>query len=296
MQLAAVCLLIVATPASDGQTSTETQAGIIHHLEQVVAACRDGCSLAWKRLADAQLEAGEAIAARTSIGRALRLMQGDSTSLEYATVMNTLALVEFANQQYARAERAWNRSLGIMQQQLGGSHPAVIAIWAHLALVRTIQQNYGDAERLLMRAIDASGDRAEAIEYRDRLARTYALAGRPRDAEEQARIGLELAARTVRAEDARALPLWVSLGAALASQRRYAEADSALNRALTLARKLYGMNHLFTGSVAEEYARVLRKAGRKQEAKEMSQAARGILDRQRHSQLNTVDLKELRGR
>jgi tetratricopeptide (TPR) repeat protein len=293
MQITVVCLLFAAG-AAQGQDSASTRARMIDHLREVVAACRNDCSMPWKELADRQLAAGDAAGAHVSVRNALVLLQGDSTSMKYAAVTSTLGLVEFAHRQYARAERAWMRSLNTLQQHVSESDPAVAAIWAQLALVRTIQQKYGEAERLFMRAIDVTGQRAEAIEYHDRLARTYQLAGRHRDAEQRARIGLELASRITGLENAGALPLRVSLGSALASQRRHAEADAVFQEALALAEKLYGTQHLFTGSILGEYARALQKAGRKREAKQISQAARSILSRHNHH-LSTVDIKELDG-
>lgn len=272
----------VAAPLLSQAASSSVSAG-----DELRAA-----ALVWRHKADTQLEAGDVRAARLSIRKAISLLHQNQSSLDYAAVLNTVALVDFADRQYAHAERTWNRALAILSSLHAEDHTTATTIRAHLALIRAMQGRYSEAEVLLLNAIATSGSGPEVVEYRDRLARTWLLAGQYAKAEQEARSGLELAARTSGVENARALPLWVSLGTALAAQKRHEEADMSMRRALAIAVRLYGPRHAFTGSVLEEYSRVMKQAGRKREAEKLKFTAHEILKTELDIRANTIDVTE----
>ena len=77
--------------------------------------------------------------------------------------------------------------------------------------------------------------------------------------------------------------------------KKYGDAESRLVRALTIAEKQLGADHPYTGEMMNLHATVLRKTGRKTEAKRVEKRARALLAKHASDNLtnHTVDFRTL---
>jgi tetratricopeptide (TPR) repeat protein len=203
---------------------------------------------------------------------------------------------------YSAAEDLLRKALDIATGKLGPDHPqtnTVLAFQANLAFSR---RDYNTAASLSERVVagvwktrgPADPQLAAVI---GNLGRVYRVQGRK---EESARLFLE-AAQILERHGQPDHPGWIraleDLSAVRFDDRLYDQAESLLSRSLEVAERALGPNHPEVGRLLEERATVMRKAGRKKEARMLETRARRI--EQRSATDNalgyTVDLRSLPG-
>jgi tetratricopeptide (TPR) repeat protein len=79
-------------------------------------------------------------------------------------------------------------------------------------------------------------------------------------------------------------------------QKRYTEAEEWMNKALPMIEAYWTQDHSIYRRSKEDYAAVLRKAGKKQEAKRVEAELRAGRSRERDPGLNAINLRDLTGR
>ena len=176
-----------------------------------------------------------------------------------AIIRHNLASAYSDMGKYAEAEREFRIAIARLERSLGDSHPAVAAALANLAVLCVRQQHYIEAEQLARRAVAIMEKRLGPEHYK--------LA-----------------------------PPLVTLGEIYSHQKQYSVAAPFFQRAVAIQEKTAGPDHPDTAVVLSFYSQVLRKTGRKHEARRLEDRAKAIvaINRERNPSGFTVSLRDLR--
>ena len=171
-------------------------------------------------------------------------------------------------QDYAHADRLYRRALTLVEQHYGRSHPLLIPILAGQASLwqkqgDRILYNMADWPRIIAvyrrlleinRRVCGTGHRQTGLVL-DRLARSYHWNDQFRQAEAVYRRALVILERRCRRTDPAVASTMANLAWTLTKGLRdYAGAELILHRALALAERHLGPDHLTTAMVAEKLA------------------------------------------
>jgi tetratricopeptide (TPR) repeat protein len=228
-------------------------------------------------VAEAAEQAGDLPGARNAYREALRILEGMPPEPRHVACMANLAhLLKEADP--TEAEALYRRALEISERVHGSTHVETATTAHSLALHLARQRRFPEALELLERVSDifttSEWHPAAAITQREK-AGVLSQAGRFEEAESALRHSKELfdSAHRKRNEGAHELlngvqaATWIECEADLRrDQGRIAEAEALYQKALGDLGRLSGKDSPNLISALEGYARLLRQAGREQEA------------------------------
>jgi tetratricopeptide (TPR) repeat protein len=177
----------------------------------------------------------------------------------------TAATLSLASAYYAEgrlddAEVLLRRVLTSYEASLGNEHPRMVVALNALATLQYKKQQYTAAEALYLKAVKIQ--EAGNGPVHDSLARTLH-----------------------------------NLGLCYAAQGRYQDAELVYHRSLTIAEQSFGPAHQDVAVILADYATVLRKLRKKNEARSLEKQARVLRARDRESPSRfEVDWRELKNR
>jgi tetratricopeptide (TPR) repeat protein len=156
--------------------------------------------------------------------------------VEAASVLNRTGLYLGDHALYAQAELLYQRTLSIVEQQLGATHPDTASSLNNLAHLYEAQGRYSEAEPLYQRAL--------AIR--------------------------ELQLGATHSDTATSLN---NLAALFHVQGRYSEAEPLYQRALAVCEQQLGQEHPWTQTVRKNYSFLLRTMRHEAEAKQLEESS-----------------------
>ncbi len=197
-----------------------------------------------------------------------------------ANSLNNLAGLYYSQGRYAEAEPLFKRALEINETTLGKQHPKTAISLNNLADIYTSQGRYAEAEPLFKRVIEIfqktlGEEHPDTATSLNNLSRIYYLQGRYAEAEPLVRHALAIREKVLgkHPDTANSLnnvaKLCYSLG-------RYSEAEPLYQRSLIMFEETLGKEHPILVATLENYAALLRKMNRADEAAKLEARARQI--------------------
>ena len=258
--LRAACLLLIGWGGWAQETAPAVPA------QASVWSARGGRLAAEERYLEAEM----------SYRRALRLVEAElgPERIEVSTLLNNLAIVHRCLGKLSEAEDEYRRALAIRGKLQGEGHRSAALVRVNLARLY-LEMGRLDAAEKLLQATPAGAPRVEAA-VRHNRALLLLERGRFTDAAAEAGLAAPLWREAGdRASEAKARAL---RGQALLRGKRCEQARETLEGALGQARAALGPRHPEVGRILWIYARALRKAGAKEEAKRARAASRAVLE------------------
>jgi len=309
--------LVSACPAADDGWSRRLELGrslalqgryqeALDALEQArVGAAESGSSegqtIALNDLGLVYMEMHDLSASERCLRRSIAMWgpRGDQHAL--APRIN-LAELYISRRQFAAAETVLHEAGDLAERNLGPNDPVTTAVFLSLARIAFDRHDTGRALSLSNRALEAIRSNPDSDPVRlasalENLGTIYRSQGK---LDEATRRFTEAGVALERLDNPRH-PAWIDVledtGWIETVRRHYPEAEARLQEAIALAEKTFGPVHPTVGRLLHEYAIVLRKAGRKAEAKKLMNRATSI-ERQTERDdgvLYTVDFRTLSG-
>ncbi len=195
------------------------------------------------------------------------------TCPETAYCINKLAGIAASRGDYSRAETLYQQALTISEKTLGTRHPDVALILNNQALLATKQKQYSKAGLLYQRALSIyklvlgseHPNVANVLNNQGQLSRET---GNEKRAEKLLRHALTIREKVLGTTHSSIAQSLANLAALLADQHQDEEAEPLFQRALAI----YGPRHLDAARVREEYASLLERTNRSEEARALRQA------------------------
>lgn len=202
-----------------------------------------------------------------------------------ASDLNDLGNLYTNQGKYAEAEPLYLRAIAIKEHVQGPNHMEVATSLNNLGLLYTYQGRYSEAETIFLRALGIKEqltfpDPSIYAINLDNLAVLYRYQKRFEEAEQlhlRALAIFESSERTKKPEIARCLNL---LGLLYTEQGRYSEAETYYQRALDLSEQAFNQDHPLIAKICRNYAELLRKLQRNEEAMELEKRATATKMRQ----------------
>jgi tetratricopeptide (TPR) repeat protein len=218
---------------------------------------------------------GRLLDAKRCYEQSIRIWES-AGGVNLAQPLNNLGGVYRALGLYGKAEQAYLRSLEMRERVHGPDHPDVARVWNNLALVYRAQGRGGQAEEAGLRALrileQAPGPSPlDIAAVRTNLGGVYYDQRRFADAEQQ----LQQAIRISRDHPGQAQTLLL-LASVYVAEGQAPAAEPLLRRAIEVTERAFGPEHPDLAPMLGQYATVLRRTGRKQEAREASRRAKTI--------------------
>jgi tetratricopeptide (TPR) repeat protein len=217
-----------------------------------------------------------------------------------AAAYNSMADLRLRQKRYTEAETCFRRALDAAAARFGAAHPDVAAILVNRSELFERERRYAEAEADLRRAFEilsaTVGPRhPRTIACLNGLGLAAYYQGRYREAEERLTKSLELGEQVYGPGHPRLAATLTNLGVVYRTEARYADSERALGRALAIEKTMKPQDANTAGTMME-YARLLRRMKRKQEAGEMEARARAIAVGSAATGFagNTVDVTDLR--
>ena len=200
---------------------------------------------------------------------------------DVATIYHNLGGLEHAAGNWMRGEPFARRAVRIRVRALGPRHPLVATDLTALAALLDRQGQFAAAERLYRRALGIlereHGPRHHLVAVTlNNLAAVHHARGRPVLAEALYRRALDIDTEVLGPRHPK-VAFELNNLAVLAGADRPHEAAALFQRALTIFRRFLGARHPNVGVCLENFAPVLRRLGRRQEARASAQLASRIL-------------------
>lgn len=197
-----------------------------------------------------RIERGRYSEARPLLERAISIAQelGRADGVEFATTLNSLALVAMRRGQYAEAQKFLERALIIGNQRLGPNDATVATTLTGLASLHLDHGQHADAEPLLRRALQIreriiGPDARETVDSMHGLATAYLGLRRYGEAEALERRALRAIEQRVGPEDPRVVRSLVGLATVKLGQGDDEEARVLYERALVATERTTGSEH-----------------------------------------------------
>lgn len=202
---------------------------------------------------------------------------------DVATIYHNLGGLEHAAGNGMRGEPFARKAVRIRVRALGSHHPDVAADLTALAALLDQQKKYDESERLYRRALAiverAHGPTHLAVSVNlNNLAAVQQARGRVSTAEQMYRRALDIAVEHL-GEHHPKVGFSLNNLAALLAVDRPADAVPLYRRAMRIFTRTLGATHPNVGICLENYAAVLRKIGRRKEARDAARRAVRILSR-----------------
>lgn len=212
-----------------------------------------------------------------------------------AGVLNNLGGVYYSQKKYDEAEPLFKRALDIREKVLGKDHPDTAMTISHLAVLYARQGRYAEAEPLLERTLDInervlSQAHPQIIRALTNLGGFYYSQKKYAEAEPYYKRLLELAERALNKNPpgatAQLNSLSLNYAALLQSlaltyfyQDKHAEAEPLYKQALDIRERILGKEHEDVATILVNYAALLRKTNRDEEAVKMETRAKEIREK-----------------
>jgi tetratricopeptide (TPR) repeat protein/tRNA A-37 threonylcarbamoyl transferase component Bud32 len=202
----------------------------------------------------------------------------------YATQLTTLAMLRYAQRDYAGAETPMREALAIRTRLHGERNTLVAEALNNLAVYERSQGRYAEAEDRLRRVVAINVEllgeaHADVATQLNNLARVVQDQGRLAEAEELMRRALAIGTQLHTEETPEFAVGLQNLGGILREQKRYAEAIAVLRRALAVNRGTVGDEHPAQVFVLAALATALAESGAAVEAEPLFERARALVDR-----------------
>ena len=217
------------------------------------------------------------VEAKELLNHGLHILENTGApATDISELLDDLAQIYVAEQQWALAKQTYERALEIDRRVLGGDHPRVAMRLNNLAVVA---QNMGDlklAETLFQEAV-----RRNEVAYGDQHPETGAARGnyglllqregRLAEAEPLLRSALDVELKLYGANNYNVGYARVSLALLLHDQGNLAAAETEFRQAMAVYDKALPANHQYRASALMHFARLLVDRGKAQEALNLSE-------------------------
>jgi tetratricopeptide (TPR) repeat protein len=226
---------------------------------------------------------------------------GSAADGSRADVVSNLSVLYYYTKQYRKAETLCREALALRVQHFGPSHREVGFSWQNLG---GIQRTTGQARSALesfryalaiLNEIQPPYPAAVA-KVRANMALLYLELKQSSLALEEATTALETARRFWGDSHPVLGRMQMVRGIVLLALNRFGEAGNEFSDAIGICEHALGANHPRVGEILWHYAQLMRKTGRKQEAKQMGVRAAAIMEVNRKTSLlgHVVDVNALR--
>jgi tetratricopeptide (TPR) repeat protein len=209
--------------------------------------------------------------------------------LSVARSLCYLGEVRQAQRQYSEAEDSYGRALLLLEQAYPQGHLHTAHVLSKLGVLYWKNDRLVDAERLLLRAMEIKRehlgpDHPQTAVSARQLSKFYHAQGRSSEAhalqtQAQRAIGKMMAPVFAHAAERMAETSEVLMTASDAEVEQLASAEPTLLRSIKITEDLVGAEHPAVADLLENYAVILRKLGRDQEADERAARARAIREK-----------------
>jgi tetratricopeptide (TPR) repeat protein len=217
-------------------------------------------------------------------------------SLGLAFTLNDLANIYRVSGRVRLSESTWRRSLAIAEEVLGPYHPDVAVVLSSLADLKSFQGKSREAEALLLRARAILEQTAPPDPKLGMtlcfLATTYADQRQFERSTATFGQALALLEKAMGPEHTQVAICLNRRGRALTAQRRYVQAEADFRRTWIITEKYLGPEHVSTLRNLQDYAGLLRRMKRHNEAASVEQRVQEGLERNGFSR-HSVDWQEL---
>ncbi len=215
------------------------------------------------------------------------------------------ALTNLADQylqlgEYAKAETASRRAVAIVEGRYGPASPLLVQPLVALAEILRKRESPGEARAIYLRCLEivaGQENRSDEATVRNSLGVLAYEQGDYEEAGEQLRRAALLFEQRLGAGHVEASIPRANLAAVYAAQKRYADAEPLLSRAVDVRRQALGEDHPLTAAAMAHHGEVLRMLGRRREGERVMARAKEILSRHAEDNLrhHTLNLPEALG-
>jgi tetratricopeptide (TPR) repeat protein len=196
-----------------------------------------------------------------------------------ASTLGMLAKIYLEQNKLAGAEELNMRALRIRERTSGADHPHVAIITSYLVEIYHAEGRYREAEPLIARSLaiheQALGSKHPYMAYSlSNLADNFFLQGDYAQAESFYEKALAIRERNLGVEHPRTASTYNNLARLRTAQGLYEEAELLYLKALTIRERVLGSDHPTIPVMLEEYAMLLRKMKKEQQACELEKRVR----------------------
>ena len=207
-----------------------------------------------------------------------------------ASNLNNLALLYQEQGKYAQAEPLYQQALQIYEKAYGLEHPYVAANLNNLARLYRSQGRYTEAESLLQRALAIrekaiQPDHPDMANSLNSLAELYRVQGKYAEAESLFQRALVIDEKAYGLEHPKVATDLNNLALFYHTQGKHTQAEAFYQRALAILEKTLAI-HPHVAICLENYARLLKKTRREDEAAKLRERAQEI--REKHARENLM--------
>jgi serine/threonine protein kinase/tetratricopeptide (TPR) repeat protein len=234
-------------------------------------------------VAHSLLSLGEVFLARSRLAeadslleRALAIEEADvgEQHLEEATILQDLGSVSYYRGEYGKASQLYERAIALRQRRTGPNDPWLGNPLNNLGGVHFQEGRYDQALSDYKRAEEiwsaALGpDHPRVASALTNIAEAYTALGRYDEAEPIARRALSIKERNLSPNAPSIAVTLRVLGDVYSGEGRYGDAEPRYQRAIEIVESVYGADHPRLGEYLDAYARMLREAGRTDEAEQV---------------------------
>lgn len=230
--------------------------------------------------------------AETAYRRAIREFEGRQAKLQatleeqllFAQTLEGFAIVLLQNgRRYAQADRQLTRALSEAVAATSGNHALFSGILANAASVKMMMGKQKEADDLFRRALAAqelqpSQSRAERAGVLSNLGYLAYQRGDPAAAHSYMIRGLDLYEEELGTSHPELIKPLLNLAFVRLDLKLTREAEESARRATALIDRFFGMDSPASYEALAAYAHILRRTGRKSEAREWEAKAKSILE------------------
>ncbi len=210
-------------------------------------------------------------------------IQEHRLGFNHPTIASTLGMLAKTYQEQNKLEEAENmilRALRIRESTSGVDHPHLAILCSYLVEIYHAEGRYSEAEPLIARSLtiheQALGSQHPYMAYRlSNKAENYFLQKNYLQAEIFYNQALEIREKHLGIDDPRTAQSYYELAQLYSTQGRYQEAEPLYLQAITTHEQTLGSNNSLA-SMLEQYALLLRKMNKDQQAYEFEERARNI--------------------
>jgi tetratricopeptide (TPR) repeat protein len=227
-----------------------------------------------------------------SIFRQAMSLRENAFGKEHLTMARSLCYFGEVRQvqgQSAEAEDLYGRALLLVERAYPQGHPHTAHVLSKLGVLYWKSDRLIDAERLLLRAMGIKrehfgADHPQTAVSARLLAKLYHAQGRPSEAlalqaQSQQAIGKMMAPVFAHAAERMAKTSQVISEASDAEVKQLESVEPSLLQSIQMTQNLVGAEHAAVADLLENYAVILRKLGRDQEADEQAACAKAIREK-----------------
>lgn len=236
---------------------------------------------------------------RRAATRALRILESTSglEDLRAAGVLYELGLLEFDAGRLRKAAAHWVRALAIVEKRRAPDHLDALKLLVQLGDIAALERRNQEAEALFLRVADAAerpgGAALQAVSLHH-LAALYASRKQHDRSEPLFRRSLALTEAAVGKRNTEWASCAADFGRTLFALKRLNEAEEMTRTALAIAEETRSLAHPSFLKVLQDHAKMLRKQGRKEEARQAEIRMQSLASVAGSLSLHTVSADELK--